>query len=285
MPDKNFLELTPLYRKVRADRIYDHSDVGDIPKPAIHMYCDHCESEQTFNMENEYHENLQSTRTNISGIIVRAQYFCSACGRGQRIFLIKFVPVKTSYIDDDGEQQTEVNIHLMKVGQYPSWSIEMDKELEDMLGAHSGLYKKGLICESQSYGIGAFAYFRRITEEIIDDLLVSITSLIGTEDKDKYLKALEEVEKQKIADKKIQIVKDLLPPILRPDGMNPLSVIYDALSGGLHSLSDEDCMEQAEAIRSSLIFLVNQIKKTENDAENFSSSMKKLLTKKSKAKK
>ena len=63
---------------------------------------------------------------------------------------------------------------MKKVGQSPAWDIVMDKELESLLGDHAYFYKSGLICESQRYGIGAFAYYRRIVEEVIDELLVSV---------------------------------------------------------------------------------------------------------------
>ncbi len=40
-----------------------------------------------------------------------------------------------------------------------------------MLGEHLKDYRKGLICENHSYGVGAYSYYRRIIENVIDDLL------------------------------------------------------------------------------------------------------------------
>ena len=39
--------------------------------------------------------------------------------------------------------------------------------------------------------VGSYAYFRRITENIIDELLQSVSVLIEQEDKEKYQEALE----------------------------------------------------------------------------------------------
>ena len=49
---------------------------------------------------------------------------------------------------------------------------------------------KGLVSESQGYGIGAFAYYRRIVEEIIDEMLKQIGDLISGVDKERYAAAL-----------------------------------------------------------------------------------------------
>ncbi len=76
-------------------------------------------------------------------------------------------------------------------------------------------YKKGKTCESHSYGIGAFAYYRRIIEDIIGELLEVIQDLMVGEELEKYREALERVRKTKNITDKISIVKDLLPPILR----------------------------------------------------------------------
>ena len=54
--------------------------------------------------------------------------------------------------------------------------------------------KRGLICESQSYGIEAFAHFRRVVEELIDSLLNDIADLMSGDEKEKYLQALEQAK-------------------------------------------------------------------------------------------
>jgi len=170
---------------------------------------------------------------------------------------------------------------MKKVGQYPAWSIEPDKRLKKLLGEHGDYYKNGLTCESQSYGIGAYAYFRRITEDVIDNLLESITGLIEPSEKKKYEEALKKTKKTKVAEEKIDLVKDLLPASLRPGNINPLKTLYSALSLGLHEQTDEECMKQAEIIRRALVYLVNQIMRTKEDKKIFTEGMKKLLGKQS----
>ena len=260
MPNCKFLEEYPLYRKFKMDLPEVETQ---LEKPAIHMHCPVCGSEQTFNADSFVFT---------SGVVLRkcvqkVPYRCASCGEFDRVFLLKFDPEEN---------------YVMKVGQEPPWDISLDRDLEKMLGDHADYYKKGLICESQSYGIGAFSYYRRVVEEIIDELLDEIADLMTGGERDRYLEALEQTKKTKITHDKIDLVKDLLPPILRPNEMNPLSVLHDVLSQGLHRESDEHCIELAMTVREALVFLVNQVAASRAAAASFTESMRKLLDRRTK---
>ena len=281
MANKEFLESYPLYRKFfRLPDISRWTEVQNLPKPAIHMYCLVCDSEQTFNMVNEYHEVDGIHGQALLDTVLRLKYVCSSCRRGTRIFLVHFSETKKIVPNPKtGAEEERDILYVMKVGQIPAWDITMDEELEAMLGDHADAYRKGLICESQNYGIGAYAYFRRVTEDVIDELLESILDLVPAGEKEEYKKKLEGVKKEKIAENKINLVKDLLPDSLKADGMNPLKELYKVLSGGIHDETDEECMEKAEAIRGILVFLVNQVVRTKTEKKSFTEGMKKLLGK------
>lgn len=279
MPDKKFLEEYPLYKEFeikRENNYYCDEELRNLPKPAINMFCEVCKSNQTFNMENDYYELGKNRDDGAEGKVVRAHYVCSSCTTNEIHFFIRFSK-KVFEREEEGKKKTFSCLYAKKVGQYPAWSIESDEALEDLLGEHADYYKKGLICESQSYGIGAFAYFRRIAEDIIDNLLDSITDLIESEGKEEYKKALEQVKKTKRTEDKIDLVKELLPSSLRPKGMNPLKALHSALSAGLHNETDEECMAQAEIIRNVLTFLVNRVLKTKEESKKFTDNMGKLL--------
>ena len=112
---------------------------------------------------------------------------------------------------------------VMKVGQYPPWSIEPEPSVKVALGVHLEDYKKGKINESQGYGVGAFAYYRRIVENLIDDLLNDIGELLrGDADHAAYVTKLADVRECHTAEAKIDVVKDLIPAPLRQGGSNPL---------------------------------------------------------------
>lgn len=265
MPNKEFLENYPLYKKFEVENL-QHT-VDQLPKTSIKILCQHCASAQTFLMQNDYRENLPYANYASAGLVLRLVYKCMHCQGFYQYFFVK-ISIDRNYI--------------MKIGQYPPWDISVEKNIGIMLGNYVNYYKKALICESQSYGIGAFAYYRRIVEEIIGQLLEDIAQLLSDEEHTEYMKALEDVRKTTVAEEKIRIVRDLLPPILRPNGMNPLSTLHSILSEGLHAKSDNDCMDNAMAIRNVLIFMANQLAATKESSKNFTEGMKKLLEKKSK---
>lgn len=256
MPNRELLENYPLYRKLPMDL----PNASQLARPAIHMDCPVCGSGQTFNMTVNAYPDIgwNEPPQGVSKVVYR----CASCEQFDRFFLLKFDPERN---------------YVIKVGQEPPWDISVDRNLEKTLGEYTEYYKKGLICESQGYGIGAFAYYRRIVEEVIDALLAGIADLMGGEDHERYLEALEQVKEAPIAQDKIALVKDLLPPILRPGGMNPLSTLHSVLSEGLHKESDDHCMELAMTVREVLEFLVNQIFVTRTAATTFTESMRKLL--------
>ena len=149
-----------------------------------------------------------------------------------------------------------------------------------LLGEHRDYFRRGLICESQGYGIAAFGYYRRIVEETIDLLLEQISALMIDDEKTKYEKALEQTKSTRQATEKIDLVKDLLPLILRPNQTNPLKLLHESLSEGLHADTDDDCLQRAEEVRSVLVFLTTQIASTNRAANAFTTGMKSLLDKK-----
>jgi hypothetical protein len=265
MPNKEFLEEYPLLRKYKMKV---PATLRELSSTAIKMYCSNCHSAQTYNKVNLYWEDYEVQNVQSNNCIVRAIYCCASCKMDSYTFYIKI--------------DSELN-YVQKVGQNPPWEIKMDKGLEKSLYGHASTFKKGLVCESQNYGIGAFAYYRRIVEEVIDELLTSIADIIQDNEKEKYLRALEETKKTRVAQEKIDLVKDLLPAILRPDGLNPLAVLHSKLSEGLHAESDEECLEVAHSIREIMTFLINQVIKSKESSKAFTESMRKILDKKSSA--
>jgi hypothetical protein len=264
MPNKKFLEEYPLYRKFKVSAM--PRTVDQLPQVRLNMACPTCQSDQTFAMTNEYSENSRYVNFPVEGLIFRTVYLCTHCQTFERVFFIA------------ADKQRE---WFMKVGQFPAWEIRGDPAIEKLLGKHAHHYKKGLVCESQSYGIGAYGYYRRIVEEVIDELLDEISQLLSGEELKAFESALEKTKKTIVAQEKIELVKDLLPPILRPDGMNPLAVLHSSLSEGLHAESDEVCLDQAVIIREVLLFLVNQVAASKAAAKSFTEGMRKLLEKKS----
>lgn len=284
MITKQFLETYPLLRKysVVFDKL-SHSQWGtkgamsNLSKPALNLFCKNCQGLQTFNMENDFeHFSVDSPiRHSPVNKIFEMRYLCASCGQYRYTFYVEFGIDKTPK-----EDARTFSGWIRKIGQLPPWEIDIDRNLERALGDDKELYKKGLVCESQSYGIGSYAYFRRITENIIDELLNSISDLIDEKDKKQYEQALEKVKKTRVTEEKIELVQDLLPLSLQPNGLNPLKSLHSALSDGIHNKTDEECLELADTIKIVLTYLLEEIKNRRNRAKQFSEKMKKLLKQK-----
>lgn len=273
MPNAAFLEEYPLYRKFN----YNLPMIVEFPRESINMKCLKCNDKRTFLAISIFYRDqkgmIEIGQYKISNVRPKENshfilyYVCASCRVFERVFILRV-----------GKGLNKI----FKIGQYPPWDISISKDLEKIMEKFSKYYKKGLICEFQSYGIGANAYFRRIVEELIDDLLGRIPDLMSGEEKIKYEEALEESRKTKNAQDKIALVKDLLPPILIPERYNPLKTLYEILSVGIHELTDEECLENAQIIRDILNFLVGSILRRKKEQQEFSEGMKKLLDKKKK---
>lgn len=266
MISKEFIEEYSLFRKFTPDKISDNFSLWR--KIPINMNCIRCNSSQTFNMTNEYYnDTYEKHNHSVKNRLIDLRFLCQSCKKFERRFFI--------HISNELD-------YMYKIGQFPEWEIKIDKNLQKTLHKHSSTFRKGLVCESQGYGIGAFSYYRRITEDIIDELLDSIFDLIEDENRAKYKEALEKTKNTRVTQEKIDLVKDLLPTILKPQGMNPLGVLHSELSEGLHAESDESCLENANHIKNILTFLINQIIQSKESAKDFTNSMKSILEKKSK---
>jgi hypothetical protein len=261
----DFLETYPLYRKFPMEVSNDSLTLGT---PPINMPCTKCGGIRTFRLENNYeidvrlYKMVNSKHRGVAvwGSVLRAEYKCSAC-TWVRLFFLQIAP--------DGKW-------VKKVGQVPPWEGSMDATLERKLGSRADLYRKGQTCESQGYGIGAFAYYRRIVELVIDDLLQSIRSYIDRNDLEEFDHALDAVHASKDTATKIDAVKELLPASLRPGGKNPLGLLFGAYSGGLHSESDDACLEYSAETRIALEYLVSQLAMHDASATQFEASLQRI---------
>lgn len=277
MPDIEFLEKYPLYRKFTCNL---PESLSEFNKVNITMYCPNCKETRTFRFLNHYLHAYEHPMLGINyssypdslkpNYIIHLNYICALCEKFNRTFSLRI-----------GEKKQ----YLEKVGQYPSWDISIRKKLRNILGEFSDYYKKGLICEYHAYGIGANIYYRRIVEEIIGELLEDIKRLLVGDDKEKYEKVLEETRLSKNAQDKIKLVKNLIPPILMIGSHNPLEILYKILSEGIHGKTDEECLEDAQIIRETFIFLINNIIQKQKDKQTYIETMKLLEKKATKTKK
>lgn len=172
------------------------------------------------------------------------RYECTSCHKTAAQF---FVEIETG--------------RVRKLGQSPPWTINASKRVEDFLGGDlTKLYKNGLICESQGFGIAAFAYYRRVLEDTIDRLLNAVQEIIDDAgERERYAEVMKKCRAENTAAERISLAKEVLPSSLRPNGENPLSALHDGLSQGMHAWTEEKCLRLAKSIRNSLEYLLVEL--------------------------
>jgi hypothetical protein len=69
MSIKDFVENYPLHKPYTFKKEYKNT--GSLPKPAINMKCDLCNSKQTFNMINEYYSSEKHPASSIKNDVHR----------------------------------------------------------------------------------------------------------------------------------------------------------------------------------------------------------------------
>lgn len=279
----------PLYSK----RIFQ----GDIKLnsfkllPSTNFFCHGtCDSEQTFKPSQitlAAHTSWESDNMkliNVTGLpsqsaqaalvaqdeVFSIYYKCAKCQSYAYSFFLKF--------DRSGTSGKRV-FTIQKIGQDPATEQPIDRELKVWLGKDDAtLFQKGLRTEANGFGIAAYSYYRRILEGNIEKLLKQVSAQTDSEDlKTAITKAL----KQTNAADRVKLVKDHAPTSLTPDGKNVFSILYKALSAGIHSRSDEDCLADAGDIKVCLMFLIKRISREKQEAAELTRSITALSRKKS----
>lgn len=148
-------------------------------------------------------------------------------------------------------------LSVFKAGQWPSDRKSPEPALAKALGDDAEpFYRKGLDVERFGYGVAAFAYYRRVTETIIGRLMDSLRQFAVDTGSTELVAMIDAKAAEQQASKRIEAVKELVPPALRPGGLNPLGTLYAALSSNLHEGSDEECLQHAHQLRIALEFLL-----------------------------
>ena len=186
----------------------------------------------------------------IPALTTGTSYFsftCVSCKKEKRTYLVE-------QIVEGG------TVKLQKYGELPRGKVARDKTLQKFLKDDLDNYEKAVICLSHEYGVAAFAYFRRVVENNINRLLDLVQEDAqasgGAND---MLDAISELRTESPMSNKIRVANLALPAHLRPDGLNPLGRLYQVLSEGIHSFSEQECLAKAKVTSECLAFLVSEL--------------------------
>ncbi|MDR2711444.1 MAG: hypothetical protein LBB65_09045 [Burkholderiales bacterium] len=254
---KLFLETAPLYSWYEFKRpLVNRSSlcIGQID-----TYCDACNKQRTF--------LCQCTRGGGSVSLAEMKssplffkFSCVTCKKEHREYWVE-------------QELGEENIRLQKCGELPRLKLVRNKTLQRFLKEDADNYEKATICLHHGYGVGAFAYFRRVVEKNIDRLLDLVQQDAQSSGDQPTLDAIAELRRNPLMRERIEIANSVLPSHLKPDGLNPLGRLYQVLSEGVHSLSEAECLAKATDTLECLTFLVSELASREKHRARFKSTV------------
>ncbi len=268
---RNILETWPLYRELTYTGA---DDVRSLPQ-LISLYCPSCKKTQWWQFQqvkhyvglNQYIPQSDKTRFGC------AEYQCRNCEIAQTwYFYFWFFDNKRNSV-------------LFKVGQYPPLEEHISPELERQLkGEDMDFYRKALRSRNFNYGLGALAYLRRVIENQMNDLLDMIAQAAREANvAAPALQRLEEVKASRRFDDKVTYAAGILPPSLRPGGRNPLDMLHDIASEGIHAKPDEECIEIFDKSRLALEYVLKNLQVGGAEAKAFVKELHELDRRKEKS--
>lgn len=230
MTVKDFFINAGLYQKIKLDSSENQRLLEDIVNfsGTIDLYCIDCGKESTFRSVTRYRD------FSFDHILKQIEYKRSfVCTRNENHkFEIYFRVIPE---------------HFEKIGQYPSIaSIENNLILKykKILNRDYIEFSKAIGLYSHGIGVGSFVYLRRIFENLIFETF-SLNKTKVKIDEDNFNKLR--------MDEKIDSLKDYLPTFLVRN-----SKLYSILSVGLHSLSENECLEYFEPVKIGIELILDE---------------------------
>lgn len=262
---ENFISVQPLYG--RLNTILPEF-INEISPRVVFLYCDVCKSKLPFRSlpDDSWHFPVNNRHKQTKGPLSAALhprmtgtyeflFKCSGCDQSTLI----------SWIEVNFE-----NNFIRKVGQSIPWSIDIGKELEKDLGDDKNLYKKALILLSQSYGIGACAYLRRIIENQINPMLQILYEIKQSEGAEETeLQQIAETIKSKNFTTKIELASAILPDSIFVEGRNPVKLMHDQFSRSIHALDDAEAVSVATGLKGAFEYLVVELNRRQRSRKQF----------------
>jgi hypothetical protein len=232
------LEEEPLHLRKLVSGLFSQPQFGNISFPDDIRV--HCPNQNCSGVRR--HQKLQTSDSFkvADQIVIRfVEYRCTDCTHA-----IKLLGVRANWNREDYDG------FCTKIYEEPPFGNPIPKRLFEILGeSNRESFLQARRAVARGLGIGAYAYYRRIVENTKFDLVSAILSVAqATNTPPEQLKLLESAQHERQFSKAIEMLGDTaaIPPVMLIDGHNPLTLLHDLLSEGIHQLSDAECLERAQ---------------------------------------
>jgi hypothetical protein len=259
---RSILETWPLYRVFQ----YRGADQVLTLPVYIGLFCDTCRKETIWQRSSYDGENNRAGFT-------EKEYKCRNCGDSTTTYYFYW-------------RKEKDNTEFFKVGQYPELEEVVSQELQDALTPEDlKLYKNALRLRNFNLGIAAVAYMRRVVENRMNDMLEILHEAARAHNlPGELLVRHEEIKKERRFSTKIEYAGDLLPQNIRPQGQpNPMAVLHELASEGLHTKTDEECVDIFDECRQTFEYVFGKMRIETAQANAFVKGIARLAEKRTKA--
>lgn len=289
---KDFLSNYPLYKEFLYVENYVRTSGAkiepfDFKHTSFDYFCNEENSIKTFELKmpiatEQYYGKFASNEIHNDffdeeGKLDYTQHFdgiCKSCQKKQmdltiQVYSNKEIPRDRDNITFEGThidivENKNINVYFKKIGIYPEPEIKIDKRIQKYFDRETNTwFYKGIKLYNSNYGIGSFAYFRRIIEKELFNILQDVSKLPSTDANLK--KMIEEYIKTNQISVLYKNSFNLLPKSLQLLGDNPFEILYRLTSKGLHILSEDECLENADKVHKILEYVVLKINEEKSE--------------------
>ncbi len=257
------LQTWPLYRQLN----YTGGDQVKVVPQHLSLFCDNC------NKDTFWETYIYPGQNNKEGFKEK-EYKCRNCGNRTVTYYFYW-----------NKQKNNTTL-VFKVGQYPELEERVSDTLKTALSAEDlKVYKNALRMRNFNLGIAAVAYMRRVVENRMSDMLEVLHEAARVHNAPpEVLSRHEEMMKEKRFSVRVDYAGDLLPDGLRPKGQpNPIAILHELASDGLHTKTDEECVDIFDACRQTFEFVFGKMRIETEEAKSFVKGMAELAEKRAKA--
>ena len=268
-----FLTGTPLLevRTVKAKVYTPPGTHTRVDLPGLSLYCSHsaCGGIRFFDPVSDkltffgFSPHVWSDHT--------LRFRCRHCGQAHKTYAVR----------TRADSASATTIDIQKFGGIPAFGEPPPNVVRDVLDDEIKYFERGYRAETAGLGIGAFAYYRRFVESHKDKIIAEIRKVAAVQGaKPDVLDTLDKAAKMNSFENAVGKVKEAIPDSLRhTGGHNPLTLLHDALSAGLHNEDDEQCLELAKDIRLLLTDLAERTTQALRNNNELSQAVNRLLRK------
>ena len=199
----------------------------------IDLFCPDCATLSTFSRVHPYYRGTPSISRGRAieskpKPIERVETIDFACARNDKHLAYFVIKVEENCV--------------YKIGEFPSSADRYFSEFtkyQSELQSYTGELRTAIQLYSHGFGVGSFAYLRRVFEKVINDVAVRKYSNDPKWSLEKW--------RTKRIDARIKQLRKYLPEFL---SSNPK--LYAILSKGIHQLDENECLEYFEVMKAGI---------------------------------